>query len=372
MKYSTSVIFKSSNFNLQLITKKGGILLNIVVCGALFRPLQWELEDESDSESDSSSSDDSDSTESSDSDYDASHQRGADTSRTLLLSEHKPAKPAPIASTESIPVCYSKDRLHRLSKNFSSDSCLDHNNNKSIDDEGGVYMDETRSVKSMSFLTKANRRSPRSKPRHRSMNLLGLVRTASVEDTGNNNNLEINFSKSAGSLNLYKSFLSFARTVKNKSSDECDLDREQLEEAGFLVVDADELVGCGEEDGIFFPFVTREENFGDQVNDNSNESEGQQSGEQAESGGDEGFKSEEINEGVEGARVEAEVGVDGTEVNFIHSANEASVPSSKNNNAIKNTSSIFAKFSEFFAAKRARTSNLNTSIGKYLKCMLFK
>ena len=41
----------------------GGILLNIIVCGALFRPLQWELEeselDESESSSDESSSESS-------------------------------------------------------------------------------------------------------------------------------------------------------------------------------------------------------------------------------------------------------------------------------------------------------------------------
>ena len=30
----------------------GGILLNIVVCGALFRPLKWELEDEEDEDED--------------------------------------------------------------------------------------------------------------------------------------------------------------------------------------------------------------------------------------------------------------------------------------------------------------------------------
>jgi short subunit fatty acids transporter len=49
----------------------GGILLNIVVCGALFRPLQWELEDD-DEEDDEDEDEEDESSEEEDEDEDES------------------------------------------------------------------------------------------------------------------------------------------------------------------------------------------------------------------------------------------------------------------------------------------------------------
>ena len=97
--------------------------------------------------------------------------------------------------------------------------------------------------------------------RYHSLNLIGSP-PATVTDA------EMNFSKSARSLRLYKSLLNFARS--SKSLGECDIGREELENAGFFVVDADELVDChsswtNSQNGIFFPFITNEENFNDKA-----------------------------------------------------------------------------------------------------------
>lgn len=120
-----------------------------MVCGALFRPLQWELEDDSDSESESSSSDDSEESSSSESDSETSYLKRYH-SNLLHLPVNSPGKSAPIASTEcfkrsehelQLPKILFNDgyrtkttsttNMHqdrpRLTKNFSSDFCLEYN-----------------------------------------------------------------------------------------------------------------------------------------------------------------------------------------------------------------------------------------------------
>lgn len=154
---------------------------------------------------------------------------------------------------------------------------------------------------------------------------------------------DVNFSKSAGSLNLYKSFLDFART--SKSTEECDYDREELEKAGFLVVDADELVNCDSEwtsqNGIFFPFITSEENFKDKLK--STRSIHKNSTDPTQLNKIENFNS------ITPHTVE--------EVKFTQ------ISASNNSNFLGNSASknFFARFSEFFSGMRAPKNSTNSS-----------
>jgi hypothetical protein len=94
----------------------GGILLNIVVCAFLFRPLQWELEDEEEDEDDedeeddeSSSSDDDEDDEEESSEEDGRSLSTSSSGSSYASSKTKPlellnlnSRPAPVARIESM------------------------------------------------------------------------------------------------------------------------------------------------------------------------------------------------------------------------------------------------------------------------------
>lgn len=113
----------------------GGILLNICVCAALYRPLQWELEDEDDSLEDESEDEDEDESENNDDDDDDEDEVETTTSHLLT----KKTSAAPVASQElnNYSVSSTVDKLDQLEffckvrplKISSSDSCLTKINN---------------------------------------------------------------------------------------------------------------------------------------------------------------------------------------------------------------------------------------------------
>lgn len=114
--------------------------MNIVVCGALFRPLQWELEDDSDDESESSSSESESDSESSESELENTPTSKASHHSLQTLLKHSPPEPlnnqTPIQFTENNLVNSTSTRMlkrinsrPRLMKGFSSDTCLNYKDN---------------------------------------------------------------------------------------------------------------------------------------------------------------------------------------------------------------------------------------------------
>ena len=318
--------------------------MNIVVCGALFRPLQWELEDDSDDESESSSSESESDSESSETDSEDPTLK-KNSQHSIKMPE---LTPNPIQFTESNLVNSTSTRMlkqinsrPRLMKGFSSDTCLNYQENNSfphLQTSLGTKNKIEDSSQNFNEFENTLNLFTNYKPleKHKSLHVL-----STVEPFDN----DVNFSKSAGSLNLYKSFLDFART--SKSTEECDYDREELEKAGFLVVDADELVNCesqwNSQNGIFFPFITSEENFKDKIK--STRSIHKNTLEVAQLNKMQDFNNNEPQT---------------EEVKFTE------IGASNNSNFLGNSASknIFARFSEFFSGIRAQKNSSSITYNK--------
>ena len=366
----------------------GGILLNIVVCGALFRPLQWELEDESEEDEDESSSDEEDEELSEESEHESEPKKTqlevgcqapiASVECLSHLNEMWTNNTKKPSSTINVNTEQVKNTLSskNLTKEFSSDSCLDYKphvsssspfempsigNSSQLLDKNELnkksiismqlfspYSDECQSLKSKD----PNDFYSNYKPLDRHHSLQVLKSTKSQQEN--------NFSKSVHSLKLFTSLLSFAQT--QKSNEQCDLDREELEKAGFLVVDADELANCNSKwnsaNGVFFPFITNEEM--NNINENETYTKETTLTDQQsladESKANEVLGLSNFNETLIDQVTSKQVD-DQLEVKFSHGLNSE---------AAKNPS-IFNKFSEFFTSKRAKNITAESDRSNLLK-----
>lgn len=399
------------NRNFTAIFFTGGILLNIVVCGALFRPLQWELEESEldDSESSSSSDESSSSSDSEDSsDSELCLQNNKEASLLSLPYNMDSARKAPIASNERLTAEEAtsmksqsfRDQLKmktfnennnmensqsttalakamrtcsraELTRGFNSDTCLNYN-------ESPIEYYEDQETELANFGVRSNKKQHLDRPQ--SLRYIGspaLLRP----DTDN-----MNFSKSACSLKLYKSLLDFARR-SSKSSEECDIERQELENAGFFVVDADELESgdwTNSQTGVFFPFITNEENFNDKLiksmSEKSINSSCISNNHSCESNNLEEIianddnvtesrlsSSKDVDRCVSTNVSQLDIEADKYEIQFSQRQNHnMDSTMDQNNNTTSffetsKTSSIFTKFSDFFAAsKNAKGTNKST------------
>lgn len=256
-----------------------------------------------------------------------------------------------------------------LTRGFNSDPCLNYN-------ESPIEIYEDQETELDTFGIRSNKKQHLD--RHQSLHYIGspaLLRP---------NTDNMNFSKSACSLKLYKSLLNFARR-SSKSSEEFDIEREELENAGFLVVDADELESgdwTNSQTGVFFPFITNEENFNDKLiksmsekainsscasNNDSCESNNLEIIANGDGVTESRTSAKDDNRCVSTNVSQLDIEADKYEIQFSQRQSHNMDSKMHQNNNTTNffetskTSSIFAKFSDFFAAsKNAKGTNKST------------